>query len=99
VNGTNEKMISNAFKMRDSIFYRVPLSREKRSQKKSMLIARRKSGLKKPKTRNAHWLKFREKESRFFVRCTRHEKMLNLRLIKEISLKTMLTLAPLSMHP
>ena len=93
-NGTKEKKISKDFKMKDSISSNLLSSKEKRKQRKSTLKELRKSDLEKPSIKKEHWLKFKERESRFLERCTKQERMLKSKEKEEISLKIMLTLDP-----
>ena len=65
VNGTKERKILKDFKMRDSISFNQPLSKERRKLKKNMLKELKKSGLEKPSIKKEPLLKFKEKESRF----------------------------------
>jgi len=64
-NGTKEKKILKDFKMKDSIFFNLLLSKEKRRPRKSTLKELRKSDLEKLSIKKELWLKFKEKESRF----------------------------------
>jgi hypothetical protein len=91
-NGTKEKKISKDFKMKDSIFFNQPSSKEKRKLKKSTLKELKKLDLEKPSTKKELLLKFKERELRFSERCIKQERTSKLKEKEEISSKIMLTL-------
>lgn len=83
-NGTREKRISNVFRMKDLIYSNLPLSKEKKKQKKNMLRKLKKLDLRKLNTRKEPLPKFKERELRYSVKCIRLEKTLKLKEKEEI---------------
>lgn len=64
-NGPREKMILREFRMKDLIYSKVLLSKEKRTPKKSMPNELKISESEKLKTKKRHLQKFKEGELRF----------------------------------
>ena len=96
-NGTRERRTFEDFRTSASTCCNQPSLKEKKKLKKDMPRELKKSDSRKLKIRKELSLRFKERESRFSERCTRPVKTSRSRAKREISSRTMLTLALQSM--